>query len=161
MSVNAYAQSPSDRTREQAMPRYRGAPDKVARGPAVVVAANRVAAEAGAMILRRRGNAFDAAGAAGGRTIVTNSAAPAIARIVCGKTAAEAIAAPRLQCETIEPATIERSAGAETIEALRRLGHLVKDSAKDAGTAHLIALDGDAWSAAAEPRSADSGAIVA
>jgi gamma-glutamyltranspeptidase len=79
------------------MPRYRGATDKLARGPAVVVAANRAAAEA----------------------------------------------------------------GDDTIEALRRLGHQVKDTAKDAGTAHLIALEGDAWSAAAEPRSADSGAIGA
>ena len=49
------------------------------------------------------------------------------------------LAAPRLQCETVEPAVIEAAAGAECLAALRARGHALKETNRDAGNAHLIA----------------------
>ena len=95
-----------------------------------------------------------AVGASGGRTIVNNSAAVTIGRLILGLDAHAALAAPRLQCETIEPAVIEAAAGAECLAALRARGHALKETNRDAGNAHLIVRDGDAWIGVAEPRAA-------
>jgi len=106
------------------------------------------------------GQAVLAAGAAGGRTIVNNSAALVIGRLIQKLGPREAVAAPRLQCETIEPAVVETAAGAECLAALRARGHSLKEANRDAGTAHLIARDGDPWIGVAEPRAAGA-AVVA
>jgi gamma-glutamyltranspeptidase/glutathione hydrolase len=105
------------------------------------------------------GRATLAVGASGGRTIVNNVAAVLIGRLILGLDPGGAIASPRLQCETIEPATIEAAAGAGCLAALRARGHALKEARRDAGNAHVIARDGDAWVGIPEPRMA--GAAVA
>jgi gamma-glutamyltranspeptidase len=72
-----------------------------------------------------------------------------------------ALAAPRLQCETLEPAVVERSAGAAVIAELRRRGHRISETNRDAGSAHLIARAGDGWHGAAEQRMGASATVVA
>jgi gamma-glutamyltranspeptidase/glutathione hydrolase len=109
----------------------------------------------------REGRPVLAVGASGGRTIVNNVAAIVIARLVQGLDPAEALAAPRLQCETIEPAVLEAAAGEGCIAELRAGGHTVKPTNRDAGNAHLIARDGDAWTGVAEPRSAAASVVAA
>lgn len=99
-------------------------------------------------------------GASGGRTIVNNSAYLTIGRLIYGLSAGEAVAAPRLQCETMEPAVIESAAGADCIRALRARGHQIKETRRDGGSASLIVPTGEAWTGAAEPRLAKA-AIVA
>lgn len=105
------------------------------------------------VIAVKEGRSVLAAGASGGRTIVNNSAALTIDCLIWGQNAIEALASPRLQCETMEPAGIEISAGRECLAALRARGHALKEARLDPGIAHLIARDGDEWLAAAEPRS--------
>lgn len=109
----------------------------------------------------RDGRAVLAVGGSGGRTIINNAAALLIGRLILGLDAQAAVAAPRLQCETLEPAKVERSAGVETIEALRKRGHTIVEVQRDAGNTHMIARDGDAWAAAAEPRLATATVAVA
>jgi gamma-glutamyltranspeptidase / glutathione hydrolase len=112
------------------------------------------------LIAVREGRCVLATGASGGRTIVNNSAATATLRLLHGLGPADAVRVPRLQCESLEPAAVERSAGAEVIELLRRRGHTVTEVNRDAGSVHLIARDGDAWVGAAEPRGPRSAAIA-
>jgi gamma-glutamyltranspeptidase/glutathione hydrolase len=109
----------------------------------------------------KEGRAVLAAGASGGRTIVNNAAALAIGGLIQQLDPAASVAAPRLQCETIEPAVVERSAGAGRIASLRARGHRITEATRDAGSAHLLAREGDLWAGAAEPRLADAAAIVA
>jgi gamma-glutamyltranspeptidase/glutathione hydrolase len=113
------------------------------------------------VIAVKGGRAVLAVGASGGRTIVNNSAALTIGCLIHGKDAIQALASPRLQCETIEPAGIEVSAGKECLAALRARGHMLKEAKLDPGAAHLIARDGDAWLGAAEPRRQISGVSTA
>ncbi len=113
------------------------------------------------MIAVREGRAVFAAGASGGRTVVNNTAFVAIGRLIQELDPEAAIAAPRLQCETIEPAIIERSAGTELIAELRRRGHRITETGRDAGSAHVISRVGDLWQGAAEPRMASAAAVVA
>jgi gamma-glutamyltranspeptidase/glutathione hydrolase len=109
------------------------------------------------------GRAVFAVGASGGRTIINNSAFVAIGCLIQGLDPEAAVAAPRLQCETIEPAVVERSAGPGVIDALRRRGHTITEASRDGGSAHLIAREGDAdrWCGVAEPRLAAAAAIGA
>ncbi|MCA1684861.1 MAG: gamma-glutamyltransferase, partial [Planctomycetia bacterium] len=112
------------------------------------------------VIATRAGRATLAVGASGGRTIVNNSASIAVGRLVLGLDPREALAAPRLQCETAEPAVVEAAAGADCLATLRARGHTLKEANRDAGNAHLIAgVDGGGWVGVAEPRAA--GAAVA
>lgn len=113
------------------------------------------------LIAVRQGRAVLAVGASGGRTIVNNSAALAIGCLILGQGAAAAIASPRLQCETMEPASIEAAAGKECIAALRARGHTLTEARLDPGAAQVIARDGEAWLGAAEPRRATSGVAAA
>jgi gamma-glutamyltranspeptidase/glutathione hydrolase len=112
------------------------------------------------MLALREGRPVLAVGAAGGRTIVNNSAAIMIGRLVHGLDPVQALAAPRLQCETIEPAVLEAAAGVECLASLRAGGHAVKETNRDAGNAHLIARDGDAWIGVPEPRSAAASVVA-
>lgn len=112
------------------------------------------------VLVLKEGRPILAVGAAGGRTIVNNSASLTISRLIHGLAPVETLAAPRLQCESLEPAVVEASAGAECLAALRARGHTVREAAKDAGTAHLIARDGDAWIGVVEPR-APNAAVAA
>lgn len=112
------------------------------------------------VIAVKDGHAELAVGASGGRTIVNNCANVTIGRLIYGLSAANAIAAPRLQCETKEPAIMESTAGAECIAALRARGHEIKETPRDGGTPSLIVRDGEAWTGAAEPRHATA-AVVA
>lgn len=102
-----------------------------------------------------------AAGGSGGRTIVNNAAALLIGRLIFDLNPAAVVAAPRLQCETREPAVLERSAGLERIDGLRRRGHEVRDAARDAGNTHLISRDPQGWTAVAEPRLPSATVVVA
>lgn len=108
----------------------------------------------------RQGQAILAAGAAGGRTIVNNTAALIFTTLRQGQEPQQALALPRLQCETLEPASLERSAGPEVRAALRQRGHEVKSLAQDAGKAHLIERESKQWQAAAEPRAQGAWAAV-
>jgi gamma-glutamyltranspeptidase/glutathione hydrolase len=108
------------------------------------------------LIAVKDGRAVFAAGASGGRTVVNNAAFLAIGCLILGLDPEAVVAAPRLQCETMEPAVLERTAGAELIAELRRRGHRITETARDGGSAHLIARVGDLWQGAAEPRMASS-----
>jgi gamma-glutamyltranspeptidase/glutathione hydrolase len=107
------------------------------------------------------GRAVLAVGASGGRTIVNNSAALLINRLILALEPGDAVAAPRLQCETLEPAVIESAAGAACIAALRARGHALTEVPRDAGNAFVIARDGEAWVGVPEPRLAGSAAVWA
>ena len=113
------------------------------------------------LIAVKDGRAVFAAGASGGRTVVNNTAFLAIGRLILELDPEATVAAPRLQCETMEPAIVERKAGAELIAELRRRGHRITETARDAGSAHLIARVGDLWQGAAEPRMASAAAVAA
>jgi gamma-glutamyltranspeptidase/glutathione hydrolase len=104
----------------------------------------------------RDGRPVLAVGASGGRTIVNNVATVLIRRLVHGLDPLQALASPRIQCETIEPAVLEAAAGSDCFAALREQGHDVKEANRDAGTAHLIARDRDAWVGVPEPRAAEA-----
>jgi gamma-glutamyltranspeptidase/glutathione hydrolase len=106
-----------------------------------------------------RGRAVLAVGASGGRTIVNNSAALLINRLILGLGPGETVAAPRLQCETIEPAVIESAVGARCLAALRARGHELTEVPRDAGNASLIAHDGGSWIGVPEPRLASSAVV--
>lgn len=108
----------------------------------------------------RQGEAILAAGAAGGRTIVNNTAALLFTILYQGQDPEPALALSRLQCETLEPASLERSAGQDAFEGLRQRGHQVKPVAQDGGKAHLLRRATNAWQAASEPRSPASWAAV-
>jgi gamma-glutamyltranspeptidase/glutathione hydrolase len=107
------------------------------------------------------GRAALAVGASGGRTIVNNSATLLINRLILGLDPGDAVAAPRLQCETAEPAVIESAAGAECLATLRARGHALTEVPRDAGNAYLIARDGVSWVGVPEPRLAGSAAVGA
>jgi gamma-glutamyltranspeptidase/glutathione hydrolase len=109
------------------------------------------------------GHALLAAGASGGRTIINNVATLVVGALLEGLGPEAVVAAPRLQCETREPALVERAAGAETIAALRRRGHQINEVALDSGRAHLIVRDGDGrrWHGAADLRLPGAATIVA
>jgi gamma-glutamyltranspeptidase/glutathione hydrolase len=113
------------------------------------------------LIAIKDGRAVLAAGASGGRSIINNVAYTTIGRLIQGLAPEAAIAAPRLQCETLEPAVLERSAGPEVITELRRRGHRITETTRDAGSVHLIARTGDLWCAAAEPRLVGAAVAVA
>jgi gamma-glutamyltranspeptidase/glutathione hydrolase len=104
------------------------------------------------VIALKDGQPVLAVGASGGRTIVNNCAGLTIGCLIQGLEPGDALAAPRLQCETIEPAVIESSAGEACIAALRGRGHTLTEVKRDAGSTHLIAREGDAWIGVAEPR---------
>jgi gamma-glutamyltranspeptidase/glutathione hydrolase len=112
------------------------------------------------LIAVQQGRAVLAAGASGGRTILNNVASLVIGRLIQGLALEPALAAPRLQCETLEPAVIERSAGAGVVAELRRRGHRINETVRDPGNAHLIARVGDLWHGAAEPRMATAAAVA-
>jgi gamma-glutamyltranspeptidase/glutathione hydrolase len=98
------------------------------------------------------GRAALAVGASGGRTIVNNVAAVLINRLILGLDACASVAAPRLQCETAEPAVIESAAGAACLVALRARGHTLTEARLDAGQAYLVGRDDASWVGVPEPR---------
>ena len=100
----------------------------------------------------REGKPVIAAGAAGGRTIVNNSAALLINRLINGLNAVDSVTTPRVQCESLEPALLEETIGDGVVNSLRDRGHLVKTVPRDAGTAHLLVRDQGEWHGAAESR---------
>jgi gamma-glutamyltranspeptidase/glutathione hydrolase len=104
------------------------------------------------LIAVKDGRPVLATGASGGRTIVNNSANVIIGRLIHGLSGVDAIAAPRMQCESNEPAIIESAAGADCIITLRARGHDIKETPRDGGTASLIVRDGEAWTGVADPR---------
>jgi gamma-glutamyltranspeptidase/glutathione hydrolase len=107
------------------------------------------------------GRAVLAVGASGGRTIVNNSAALLINRLILGLEPGDAVAAPRLQSETLEPAVIESAVGVNCLATLRAHGHALTEVPRDAGNAFLIARDGRSWVGVPEPRMAGSSAVRA
>lgn len=109
----------------------------------------------------RDGKPVIAAGAAGGRTIVNNSGALLVNRLIHGLSANEAVALPRVQCESLEPVTLEDSVPESVVQQLRTRGHRVKTVARDAGTAHLLVRENGNWHGAAESRSPKAAVAVA
>jgi gamma-glutamyltranspeptidase/glutathione hydrolase len=109
------------------------------------------------------GGAVLAAGASGGRTIINNVAILAVGSFIQGHEPEAVVAAPRLQCETREPALVERTAEPDVIAVLRRRGHRINEVALDGGRAHLIARDDDGrcWRGAADLRLPGAATIVA
>ena len=112
------------------------------------------------LIAVKDGRAVFAAGASGGRTVVNNTAFLAIGRLIRELDPEATVAAPRLQCETTEPAVVERKAGAELIAELRRRGHRITETDRDAGAAQPDRAVGDLWQGGAEPRMATAAAVV-
>ena len=100
----------------------------------------------------RDGKPVIAAGAAGGRTIVNNSGALLINRLISGLNPVDSVTAPRVQCESLEPVVLEESIGDGVVDSMRARGHLVKTVSRDAGTAHLLVREQGQWHGAAEPR---------
>lgn len=115
----------------------------------------------GPVLVLRDGKPFAAVGAAGGRTIVNNVAAVAFHLAFDGMEPDKAVEAPRLQCETIEPARLEVKAGKEVADALRKRGHEVTEVQRDPGVANAIQKVPAGWIAAAETRSSSAGAFGA
>lgn len=109
----------------------------------------------------KNGRPVLAVGAAGGRSIVNNSATLTINHLILGESPSQAMSLPRVQCETMEPAVIEATAGAECLSTLRARGHFLKEAKRDAGTAHLIARAGDSWIGVAESRAPTAGVAAA
>ena len=108
----------------------------------------------------RDGKPVMAAGAAGGRTIVNNSGALLINRLVSGLNAVDSVTAPRVQCESLEPVALEETIDDGVVDSLRTRGHLVKTVPRDAGTAHLLVRSQDQWQGAAEPRTPKAAVAV-
>ncbi|MCY2936071.1 MAG: gamma-glutamyltransferase [Planctomycetota bacterium] len=105
------------------------------------------------ILTMRSGKPIFSVGAQGGRTIVNNVAAIAVGHLVFGRDAGLSLADPRIQCETMEPFQIEKSAGELIIEQIRAKGHLPTPLNKDPGSAQVIAMSkDDLWTAHAEPR---------
>jgi gamma-glutamyltranspeptidase/glutathione hydrolase len=113
------------------------------------------------VIATARGRAALAVGASGGRTIVNNVAAVLINRLILGLDPGASVAAPRLQCETAEPAAIESVAGAGCLAALRARGHTLTEARRDAGQAYLVWRDDASWIGVPEPRLAGALAVGA
>ena len=57
-----------------------------------------------------------------------------------GMTLLEAITAPRLHCETAEPATLENAAPDSVTENLRAKGHMIESVERNGGPAHGIVV---------------------
>jgi gamma-glutamyltranspeptidase/glutathione hydrolase len=113
------------------------------------------------LIVVDNGRAVFAAGASGGRSIINNVAFLTVAHLIHELDLEAALAAPRLQCETLEPALIERTADGGVIAELRRRGHQISETGRDPGSAHLIVWAGAAWQGAAEPRLPGAATVVA
>ena len=97
-----------------------------------------------------------ALGLPGGRRLVGVSAQLAQRIVDFGATAYEAASAPRLHVLTHEPVEMTESVGAETIEAMRAMGHNVKAVKAVAGGAHIaevlkdekkVRAGGNTWAA--------------
>ncbi len=108
----------------------------------------------------RDGKPVIAAGAAGGRTIVNNSGALLVNRLISGLGAVDSVTAARVQCESLEPVALEESIGGAVVDSLRARGHLVKTVPRDAGTAHLLVREQGQWLGAAEPRASKATVAV-
>ena len=101
-----------------------------------------------------------AAGAAGGRTIVNNSGALLVNRLVSGLNAADSVSMRRVQCESLEPVVLEETTNDGIADSLRTRGHLVKTVPRDAGTAHLLIRENGQWHGAAESRTPKAAVAV-
>jgi gamma-glutamyltranspeptidase/glutathione hydrolase len=113
------------------------------------------------LIALQDGRGVFAAGASGGRTVVNNVAFLTIGWLIQNGALETILAAPRVQCESIEPATVERGVDAAAIAELKRRGHRIAETPRDPGNVHLIVRDGHDWHATAEPRMAPAAAIGA
>jgi gamma-glutamyltranspeptidase/glutathione hydrolase len=111
------------------------------------------------VVVTSGGRAVLAVGASGGRTIVNNSAAVVINRLILGLDLTAAVAAPRLQCESAEPAVVEAAAGAGCLAALRARGHALTETPCDAGYSHAVEHDGRSWVGVPDPRLPGASAV--
>jgi gamma-glutamyltranspeptidase/glutathione hydrolase len=94
------------------------------------------------------------AGAAGGPRIIT-ATAQLLLNVIEGKSASEAMDAPRLHHQWMPDVThVEKGMPADTIERLERAGQTVRASDGAIGNANLIrrSLSGSGWDASADPR---------
>jgi gamma-glutamyltranspeptidase/glutathione hydrolase len=89
-------------------------------------------------LILKDGRPFGAIGTPGGRTIVNNVMHFAILLINFGCSISEALAAPRIHCETLEPFQLEKRAGEDILARVRELGHEVSEVTGVGGPAHGI-----------------------
>ena len=97
---------------------------------------------------------FAAIGTPGGRTIVNNVMHFAVLLMDFGCNIGEALAAPRIHCETSEPFQLEKRAGEDVLAGVRELGHELNEASGLGGPAHGI-MAGDApdkYDGATDPR---------
>ncbi len=92
-------------------------------------------------LVTRGGSAMAAYGTPGGRTIVNNQAFFTLGLFAFGLELGDALACPRLHCEEAEPASLEESAGAELLDALRARGHGVNAVERNGGPASGIMIE--------------------
>lgn len=88
----------------------------------------------------RNGKPFAIYGTPGGRTIVNNIPYFTLNMVDFGMTMLEAITAPRLHCETAEPANLENAAPDSVTENLRAKGHMIESIERNGGPAHGIVV---------------------
>lgn len=101
----------------------------------------------------RDGTPLAAFGTPGGRTIVNNQAYFAMSLFRFGIGLDQTLGAPRLHVEEAEPAKLEKRAGTEILQQLRRLGHQVEPTLKNGGPAHgLLRRSDGSWEGATDPR---------
>lgn len=89
-------------------------------------------------LILKDGHPFAAIGTVGGRTIV-NCIMQFIVRLIdFGSSIDEALAAPRANCDTVEPIGIEKRVGESVLEEVRKRGHEVNEAPGIGGPAHGI-----------------------
>jgi gamma-glutamyltranspeptidase / glutathione hydrolase len=92
------------------------------------------------MIILQKGEPRFAIGLPGGTKIVTVTAQLAVNLIDHGVTPAEAIVAPRVHVEADEPVLVSDRVPRETIDALTRLGHQIKEGDEVGGDTNVLCL---------------------
>lgn len=106
------------------------------------------------VIVRRDGKAVGVSGSPGGRTIPSTVAQVLINKLAYGMTIEDAVAHPRLHHGWFpDEIRFEKSADprwADTVEALRRLGHKV--TGRSQGDAHSLWREGGGWRAGIDRR---------
>ncbi|MFC1712652.1 gamma-glutamyltransferase family protein [Candidatus Poribacteria bacterium] len=105
-------------------------------------------------LILKDGRPFASIGTVGGRTIVNCVMQFAVLLTDFGCSIDEALAAPRINCQTVEPLQIEKRAGENALERVRELGHEVNESLRIGGPAHGIVTGNTAgeYHGATDPR---------
>lgn len=103
----------------------------------------------------RAGRPYAAYGLPGGRTIPNNQAFLTFGLRDWGLSAADALALPRIHCDTVEPLQLEEQAPRSVAQELEALGHSVAWVVRNGGPGHIIRPGARAgtFEGATDPRS--------